>query len=91
MRKEQIQKEAGFPLTMPVLEGAKTTANRVEARALANVYCPLCTRTVQAMAMAETNNVYRKSVLRVIPGQKCPRCSASLDAGYVLGTPGSNN
>jgi hypothetical protein len=41
------------------------------------VYCPLCTHTVQATV------VYGQRA-RVVPGQKCPRCSSSLDAGYVL-------
>ena len=90
MRKEQIPKEAGSPMPMTVLEGAKTT-KKVEAKSLAHVYCPLCTRTVQAIVMLETNNVYRKAVHRVVPGQKCPRCNSSLDAGYVLGTLGTNN
>ena len=42
------------------------------------VYCPICTHTVDA-AVIQT----RKGT-RVDPGQKCPRCSASLDAGYVM-------
>lgn len=51
----------------------------------ARVYCALCTRTVEASVAAEPNLVYRKASLRVIAGQKCPRCSASLDAAFVLG------
>jgi uncharacterized Zn finger protein (UPF0148 family) len=43
-----------------------------------DVYCPICTHTVHAEVL-----VGRKSA-QVKPGQKCPRCSASLDAGYVL-------
>ncbi len=41
------------------------------------VYCPICTHTVEAQVIHD-----RK--LKVSPGQKCPRCSASLDAGYVV-------
>ena len=44
----------------------------------AQVYCPMCTHTVQA----EAQQVGKK--VRVNPGQKCPRCSASLDVGAVL-------
>lgn len=44
----------------------------------ASVYCPICTHTVQATVVP-----FGKSA-RVKPGQKCPRCSSSLDAGYVL-------
>lgn len=51
----------------------------------ARVYCALCTRTVEAAVTVESNLVYRKASLRVIAGQKCPRCSATLDAAFVLG------
>jgi uncharacterized protein (UPF0212 family) len=44
------------------------------------VYCPMCTHTVEAMI------VFNPRSLRVAPGQKCPRCAASLDAGYVMRT-----
>jgi hypothetical protein len=43
-----------------------------------SVYCPLCTHTVDAQVL-----VTRKGML-VKPGQKCARCSSTLDAGYVL-------
>ncbi|HYP06448.1 MAG TPA: hypothetical protein VER03_09420 [Bryobacteraceae bacterium] len=42
------------------------------------VYCPLCTHTVDAKV------TYTSRAARVTPGQKCQRCSSSLDAGYVL-------
>jgi hypothetical protein len=42
------------------------------------VYCPMCTHTVEAMIALQPRNS------RVAPGQKCPRCAASLDAGYVM-------
>ncbi|MCX6619793.1 MAG: hypothetical protein NTY38_01680 [Acidobacteria bacterium] len=45
-----------------------------------SVYCPICTHTVQATV--ETNGRSTK----VKPGQKCGRCSAALDAGYVFTT-----
>lgn len=42
------------------------------------VYCPLCTHTVPAILAAGPRGS------RVKPGQKCPRCSSSLDAGVVI-------
>ena len=44
----------------------------------ARVYCPICTRAVEAEVVLGR----RSAVVR--PGQKCPRCSSSLDAGVVL-------
>jgi hypothetical protein len=43
-----------------------------------SVYCPLCTHTVPATVL------YTARAAKVAPGQKCPRCHSSLDAGYVL-------
>ncbi|MCC7495938.1 MAG: hypothetical protein IT160_00085 [Bryobacterales bacterium] len=45
------------------------------------VYCPICTHTVQATVEVSGRTV------KVKAGQKCGRCSASLDAGYVITTP----
>ena len=59
-----------------VLEGVKS---------FGKVYCTLCTRTVEAEVMVQSNLVYRKASLRVVSGQKCPRCSSSLDAAFVVG------
>ncbi len=42
------------------------------------VHCPICTHTVEAPVV-----VVGKTA-RVIPGEKCPRCGSSLDAGWVL-------
>jgi DNA-directed RNA polymerase subunit RPC12/RpoP len=42
------------------------------------VYCALCTHTVQALVVT-----LRKQT-RTKPGQKCPRCSSSLDAAFAL-------
>lgn len=42
------------------------------------VYCALCTHTVQALIVT-----LRKQT-RTKPGQKCPRCSSSLDAAFAL-------
>lgn len=43
-----------------------------------SVYCPMCTHTVEA------NLTHGAKGLYVSPGQKCPRCSSALDAGYVF-------
>ena len=42
------------------------------------VYCPMCTHTVDATIVVGRRASYTK------PGQKCARCHASLDAGYVM-------
>ena len=41
-------------------------------------HCPICTRTVGA----DVEQIGK--VVRVVPGQKCPRCSATLDVAAVL-------
>jgi len=50
----------------------------IVGRSNALVYCPICTHTVQAEA-----GFQGKKPL-VTPGQKCPRCASSLDAGLVI-------
>ena len=42
------------------------------------VYCPLCTHTVHARI------TFGQKSAMVTPGQRCSRCSSSLDAGYVI-------
>jgi transposase-like protein len=42
------------------------------------VYCPLCTHTVQAMVTLAGKNA------KVTPGQKCAHCGSSIDAGFVF-------
>jgi hypothetical protein len=44
----------------------------------APVYCPICTHTVHVAVLAQGKRV------KVKAGQKCPHCSASIDAGYVM-------
>ncbi|HKW98525.1 MAG TPA: hypothetical protein VJN43_12385 [Bryobacteraceae bacterium] len=53
---------------------AKIIAQRFNGQ----VHCPICTHTVGA----EVEQLGKK--IRVVPGQKCPRCSATLDAAAVL-------
>ena len=50
-----------------------------EKAARGAVYCLICTHTVDA----EVVQAGRKAFVK--PGQKCPRCSSSLDPAYVLG------
>jgi hypothetical protein len=45
------------------------------------VYCPMCTHTVEAWIQTQH---LRRAVVK--PGQKCPRCAGSLDAGYIFAT-----
>lgn len=47
----------------------------------AQVYCPICTHVVHAGVEVTSKKA------RVLPGQKCPRCLSSLDAGYVWTIP----
>ena len=44
----------------------------------AQVHCPMCTHTVPAEVESSAKRV------RVVQGQKCPRCQASLDASAVV-------
>lgn len=54
-----------------------TTAKTVPT-SIGKVYCPICTHTVDATVEHHPKNVHVK------PGQKCPRCFGSLDAGYIM-------
>jgi endogenous inhibitor of DNA gyrase (YacG/DUF329 family) len=48
------------------------------ATSTAKVYCPMCTHTVVATVELQPKHTHVKA------GQKCPRCSGSLDAGYIM-------
>lgn len=48
------------------------------------VYCTLCTRTVDA-AIVPVTTAFGQRRLAAQPRQKCPHCSSSLDAAFVLG------
>jgi uncharacterized Zn finger protein (UPF0148 family) len=50
----------------------------VTKRFKGQVHCPMCTHTVEA----EVEEIRR--AVRVVPGQKCLRCSATLDVAGVL-------
>ena len=49
---------------------------------IGSIYCPMCTHTVEGTIVT---NVRKQSWSK--PGQKCPRCQSSLDAGYVMRVP----
>jgi len=49
---------------------------------LGKVYCPMCTHTVDAEIEHHVGRGAHQSMVRA--GQKCPRCSGALDAGYIL-------
>jgi hypothetical protein len=61
---------------MPTVTMERKSAPVKEAKGA--VYCPMCTHTVEAMISFTPRSP------RVSPGQKCARCSSSLDAAYVL-------
>lgn len=52
-----------------------------EKKQKGQVHCPICTHTVPA----EVRIAGRRP--RVIPGQRCPRCSATLDVAIVVQLP----
>jgi hypothetical protein len=45
------------------------------------VHCPICTHTVPAEIDL------KRKYARVEPGQRCPRCSSSLDVAVVIQIP----
>lgn len=59
------------------------TAVKARPSLAVKVYCTLCTRTVEAVVRL-TTSIVGKRRLAVAPGQKCPHCTGSLDAAYVL-------
>ncbi len=50
----------------------------VTKRFKGQVHCPMCTHSVDA----EVQEIGK--FVRVAPGQKCPRCSATLDVAAVI-------
>ena len=55
-----------------------TAASKPTPTSTAKVYCPMCTHTVDATVELHPKNIHVKR------GQKCPRCSGALDAGYIM-------
>jgi hypothetical protein len=52
-------------------------ANQIQG----DVHCPICTHTVPA----EVD--FKGKRPRVSPGQRCPRCSSSLDVAVIVAFP----
>jgi hypothetical protein len=50
----------------------------VEKGARGLAFCPICTHTVPAVVATVNKRP------RVSPGQRCPRCAASLDVAMVV-------
>jgi len=55
----------------------------VESRVVGVLYCPICTRYVDGEVTRAANG--KKMI--AVAGQKCPRCSSSLDAAAVVRIP----
>jgi hypothetical protein len=70
---------AKFRVPLSEVKGMKAMVEKqIDGQAL----CPICTHTVPAhVSMVKGKNP------RVAPGQKCPRCSASLDVAVVVRIP----
>ncbi len=64
----QTRSQAAQPAPQP--------APQYETKAF--VYCPICTHTVEGIVVATGKTA------KVKPGQKCSRCSAALDPGYIM-------
>ena len=59
-----------------------TVKSPIEIRtASGKVYCPICTQTVDVTVRTNGKRA------AVVAGQKCPRCSGSIDAGIVMHIP----
>ena len=56
------------------MTATKTTTTETQG----SVYCALCTHTVEAKI------THAPKASFATPGQRCPRCSSSLDAAYVF-------
>jgi hypothetical protein len=66
------------------------TVTAVEQKTLrARVYCPICTHTVEADVILMNPGPPRR--MKVAEGQRCRRCSTSLDAAYILDLLGGLN
>jgi len=63
---------------MKLLTQTQARVAQIETQAF--VYCPICTHTVEGTV------VHSGKTAKVKTGQKCSRCSASLDPAYILRT-----
>jgi hypothetical protein len=72
-------RRAAFRVPSSEVKGMKAMVERqIDGQAL----CPICTHTVPAHV-----DMVKGKFPRVAPGQKCPRCSASLDVAVVVRVP----
>jgi hypothetical protein len=53
----------------------------IENQTHGQVHCPICTHTVPA------DIDFRGKRVRVAQGQRCPRCSSSLDVAVIIQIP----
>jgi hypothetical protein len=53
----------------------------IETKVTGRVHCPICTHTVAAEIALKGRHV------RVVSGQKCGRCGASLDVSLIVQVP----
>jgi uncharacterized Zn finger protein (UPF0148 family) len=56
----------------------QTRPQAVQTETTGFVYCPICTHTVEGTVISTGKTA------KVKPGQKCSRCSASLDPAYIM-------
>ena len=61
-----------------VVRGKKEMKALIEKGIQGSAFCPICTHTVGT----EVEQAGRK--IRVVPGQKCPRCASTLDVAAVV-------
>jgi len=61
---------------MKLMAQAQRSLPQIETKAF--VYCPICTHTVEGVV------VHSGRTAKVKAGQKCSRCSASLDPAYIM-------
>jgi methionyl-tRNA synthetase len=54
------------------------TQTTIQSESHAFVYCPICTHTVEGTVISNGKTA------KVKAGQKCSRCSASLDPAYIM-------
>jgi hypothetical protein len=61
----------------------KTMQTMIQNHTRGQALCPICTHTVPA----EVDLKGKARIARVSPGQRCPRCGASLDVAVVVEIP----
>ena len=80
-----------FTIPVQLLQGSKRPMEwragymkaMIESHTRGQALCPICTHTVPA----EVDLKGKLKFARVSPGQRCPRCGASLDVAVVVEIP----